>query len=569
MEIKKYVYYAYTLSMIFISFVSGVTVIYLLNTNASVFLEWELFSFNGASIIFLVLLDVMSMSFMFTVSLISSIIFMYCKYYMEGEKFYKRFLILLFLFVVSMMFLILSPNLISILLGWDGLGLTSYILVIYYQNENSCNSGMLTLLSNRMGDSMLLMSICLMYSSNSWSFMLETTQNSLLLYLIIMSAMTKSAQIPFSAWLPAAMAAPTPVSALVHSSTLVTAGVYLLVRFYNCFYDYSIFMALLILSTLTMIMSSWMANFEMDMKKIIALSTLSQLGLMMMILSLGRPELAFLHLITHAMFKSSIFMCAGVMIHNMKGSQDLRLTSNFLQGGLFLGLFFSMTNMSLCGFPFLAGFFSKELLLENALSSSYNSIFLLFSLVGMSLTLSYSLRVMFFMSSKSILSSEGTISDMSPFLIKTMFVMLMMSVTSGFVFNWILTPSLILFVNLDYFYKTALPIFLAIFFFLNYSQMKSENLHYKFNLVLFNKGAHLMMYLPFISAQGSSNFSLKKSYALSKNIDSGWLEYFLGLQTYNYLSFFNYKFFSSQLSSFLKLFLIVLFITLLTLMIFF
>nr|CCI69375.1 NADH dehydrogenase subunit 5 [Metacrangonyx sp. 4 MDMBR-2012] len=566
MAIKKYIYYTYTMSMFFIMSLSVFLLIYLVNSDTSVLLEWELFSFNGASIIFLILFDWMSMSFMVTVSLISSVIFMYCKYYMEGEIFYSRFMIILLMFVASMMFLILSPNLISLLLGWDGLGLTSYILVIYYQNEPSCNSGMLTLLSNRMGDSMLLMSICLMYSNNSWNFMLEKSQDYLLLSLIMVGAMTKSAQIPFSAWLPAAMAAPTPVSALVHSSTLVTAGVYILIRFYNCFYSPPIFMVLLILGALTMIMSSWMANFEMDMKKIIALSTLSQLGLMMMILSVGQPGLAYLHLIVHAMFKSAIFMCTGIMIHNMSNSQDLRLTSNFFTSGPFLGLFFSISNMSLCGFPFLAGFFSKDLLLENILSNYYNLVFHFFCLVGTGLTLSYSLRVMFFMSSKNIANSSSAVKEMSPFLIKTMFIVLLMSVASGFLFSWLLVPSLMLFMNLKYFYKFILPATLVTFFFWKYFQMKSNILYYDFSLNMFNKGSHLMMYLPLLTTQSGPTVSLSKSYPLNKNIDSGWLEYFLGLQAYNNLSYLNYKFFSSQLSSFLKLFLIVLFVTLLLLM---
>lgn len=141
--------------------------------------------------------------------------------------------------------------------------------------------------------------------------------------LLVVAAMTKSAQIPFSAWLPAAMAAPTPVSSLVHSSTLVTAGVYLLIRFHGALGP-GASRGLTLLACLTMFMAGLGANFEMDLKKVIALSTLSQLGLMMAILGMGYPQLAFFHLVTHALFKALLFLCAGALIHTLGDNQDIR-----------------------------------------------------------------------------------------------------------------------------------------------------------------------------------------------------------------------------------------------------
>lgn len=146
----------------------------------------------------------------------------------------------------------------------------------------------------------------------------------MLCFLVVLAAITKRAQIPFSSWLPAAIAAPTPVSALVHSSTLVTAGVYLLIRFRFLLNNSTIFYALLLFGNLTIFMAGLGANYEMDLKKIIALSTLRQLGLIMGILSLGFYKMAFFHLLTHALFKALLFLCAGVLIHNIINFQDIR-----------------------------------------------------------------------------------------------------------------------------------------------------------------------------------------------------------------------------------------------------
>lgn len=180
-----------------------------------------------------------------------------------------------------------------------------------------------------------------------------------------MAAITKRAQIPFSAWLPAAMAAPTPVSALVHSSTLVTAGIYLLIRFRSALSE-TILPILLLFSSLTMFMSGLGANFEYDLKKIIALSTLSQLGVILRILSLGFKDLAFFHLLTHALFKALLFICAGAIIHNVKEYQDIRLMGGLVVFIPLTCMCINLANLALCGTPFLAGFYSKDLILEVA-----------------------------------------------------------------------------------------------------------------------------------------------------------------------------------------------------------
>lgn len=193
--------------------------------------------------------------------------------YISGEKFFSRFIILVFFFIISMYLLILSPNLISLLLGWDGLGVTSYLLVIFYQRNKSYNAGILTAITNRLGDVGLLISISLLLFLGNWNYIYVSSFSNifsnLLIYLIIISACTKRAQIPFSAWLPAAIAAPTPVSALVHSSTLVTAGIYLLIRINLIIIEINIRYILLLMGIITIIIAGITAIIEIDIKKLL------------------------------------------------------------------------------------------------------------------------------------------------------------------------------------------------------------------------------------------------------------------------------------------------------------
>lgn len=277
---------------------------------------------------------------------------------------------------------------------------------------------MLTLLSNRIGDIAIILRIALMFSLGSWNFTLWsfyiTDKSILIKILIIIAAATKRAQIPFSAWLPAAMAAPTPVSALVHSSTLVTAGVYLLIRFSPALNNSQSQPFLLIISTITIFIAGLGANFEYDLKKIIALSTLRQLGVIISILALGFPMLALFHLLTHALFKALLFMCAGVIIHNIKRYQDIRHMGAL---SVFLPLTttsINIANLALCAAPFLAGFYSKDLILEVAFISNINWISFILYALATGLTVSYTFRLIFLGLSTSFLSRRfRNISDKS------------------------------------------------------------------------------------------------------------------------------------------------------------
>lgn len=246
---------------------------------------------------------------------------------MQGEPIKTSFAFVVFLFVISMIFLIVRPNLLRVILGWDGLGLVSFLLVVYYSNFKSFGAGIITCLRNRIGDGAILIAIGWMLSQIDFTFIFYknfSLEMGVVARFVVLAAITKRAQIPFSAWLPAAMAAPTPVSALVHSSTLVTAGVYLLIRFYPVISSVWARQVLFFVGSLTMIISRVGALYETDLKKIIALSTLRQLGLIIIALAAGFCILAFFHLLTHALFKACLFLCAGGVIHLYGGSQDIR-----------------------------------------------------------------------------------------------------------------------------------------------------------------------------------------------------------------------------------------------------
>lgn len=189
------------------------------------------------------------------------------------------------------------------------------------------------------------------------------------------------------------MAAPTPVSALVHSSTLVTAGVFLLFRFYPALSIYSFFCpSLLIIATLTCLIAGLRANTECDIKKIIALSTLSQLGVMIVRLGLDSPLLAFFHLITHALFKALLFLCAGTLIHLHSHSQDLRIIGDLPTQIPSISAAIMVSNLALCGTPFLAGFYSKDAILETCLASSFRAVVIFLFFFATGLTVSYTVR---------------------------------------------------------------------------------------------------------------------------------------------------------------------------------
>ena len=361
-----------------------------------ILIEWRIVRLGSVEIYIPLIFDSYGLIFSAAVLFISANVLSFANYYMEGEVFIKRFILLVILFVISINFLIYIPHMMGLLLGWDGLGLVSFVLVIYYQNSKSLAAGIITALSNRVGDVILLLSIGWRINQGHWQVLniWDSAFSVFVVFSVIVAAITKSAQIPFSSWLPAAMAAPTPVRALVHSSTLVTAGVFLLIRFYPFLSSVSGFTeSILVIASMTIFIAGIRALVECDMKKIIALSTLRQLGVIMASIGLGMPDLAFFHLITHALFKALLFVCAGTLIHLHHHSQDLRRMGNLANQIPITISCLNIANMALCGLPFLSGFYSKDLIIEMSLFNSTNVVILVLFIIATIITAAYSIRL--------------------------------------------------------------------------------------------------------------------------------------------------------------------------------
>ena len=534
--------------LLFISFSIFFLSINFLLKDLVYFIEWELISLNSSIILITFLFDWISLIFISFVLFISSLVIFYRKEYIREDIFINRFILLVIIFVFSIIILIISPNLIRILLGWDGLGLVSYCLVIYFQNIKSFNAGILTALSNRIGDVAFLLAIAWILNYGSWNyiFYIEIIKRdyeiSIIAFFIILAAITKRAQIPFSSWLPAAIAAPTPVSALVHSSTLVTAGVYLLIRFNILIADTGFRKFLLLMGGLTIFMAGISANFEFDLKKIIALSTLSQLGLIIRILAIGFPKLAFFHLLTHALFKALLFICAGVVIHNIKNSQDIRDMGSLIKFMPFTSICLNVANLALCGIPFLAGFYSKDLILECVLLSNLNlfSFFIYFFSTG--LTVCYSFRLTYYSFSGSFNErSINILNDERKIISFRIVVLIIIAVIGGAVLNWLIFSSVMI---------ICLPVilkFLTLFVCVSgglFGYLMSSIPFYFFNKSLnyyffsFFNGS--ILFIPSLSTIGCVSQPLNLGGSVLKSFDQGWSEYLGAQNIYFFIKKFSF-----------------------------
>lgn len=352
--------------------------------------------------------DSLTVSMLIPVLIISSLVHIYSISYMSNDPHNQRFFSYLSLFTFMMIILVTANNYLLMFVGWEGVGVCSYLLVSFWFTRIAANqSSMSAFLTNRVGDCFLTIGMFAML----WSlgnldyatiFSLAPYINSNVILIIgiclLIGAMAKSSQVGLHVWLPMAMEGPTPVSALIHAATMVTAGVYLLIRSSPLIeYSSTVLLLCLWLGAITTVFSSLVGLFQQDIKKVIAYSTMSQLGMMVIAIGLSSYNLALFHLVNHAFYKGLLFLGAGAVIHAVADNQDFRKYGALIHS---LPLTYSVmfiASLSLVAFPFMTGFYSKDLVLESAFGQFYFSSIVVYiiGVIGAIFTTLYSVKVLY------------------------------------------------------------------------------------------------------------------------------------------------------------------------------
>nr|YP_009072460.1 NADH dehydrogenase subunit 5 [Macaca silenus]AIA26556.1 NADH dehydrogenase subunit 5 [Macaca silenus] len=524
--VKMTVMYAFITSLI------PTTLFIFLNQETTIW-TWHWMVTQTLSLTLSFKLDYFSMMFIPIALFITWSIMEFSLWYMNSDPNINQFFKYLLIFLTTMLILVTANNLFQFFIGWEGVGIMSFLLISWWHARTDANTAAIqAILYNRIGDIGLILAMAwFLLHYNSWDFQqmlaLNSNPSSLPLMGLLLAAAGKSAQFGLHPWLPSAMEGPTPVSALLHSSTMVVTGVFLLIRFHPLMETNMLVQNLtLCLGAITTLFMAICALAQNDIKKIVAFSTSSQLGLMMVTIGINQPYLAFLHICTHAFFKAMLFMCSGSIIHNLNNEQDIRK-----MGGLFKTMPLTSTSLTigslaLTGMPFLTGFYSKDLIIE-ATNTSYTNAWALFiTLIATSLTSAYTTRtILLTLTGQPRFPALTSINENNPALLNPIKRLTMGSMVTGFLItNSIpptspLQPTMPLYLKLSALCATALGFLAALDLTLmtNKLKMKNPSQMFKFSSMLgyFPTTIHRM--IPYQNLLMSQNLALLL-------LDLTWLE---------------------------------------------